>query len=50
MTDSCDDPCDDVTERQNTLQGWIRPPEKNLEETKETVDPTSMMMYKYDIR
>tara|TARA_B110000908_G_scaffold142950_1_gene171556 strand:+ start:446 stop:598 length:153 start_codon:yes stop_codon:yes gene_type:complete len=50
MIDSCDDPCDDVTERQNTLRGWIKAPEIKVKETKETVDPTSMMMYKYDIR
>ena len=50
MTDSCDDPCDDITRSPQEWLGWIKRIKKDLTEIKKTVDTLPTLVYKYDIR
>lgn len=50
MTDSCDDPCDDVTLGPTSLLGWVKREKKEVDDQKKNVDTLSLMAYNYDIR
>lgn len=53
MTDPSNDPCGDITDKTygpDTLWKWLKKCKEERQENEKTVDPISMMVYKYDIR